>query len=135
MLSIYNLIHFLAQLFNTHHGNIQTENHNHSLAEHKRLINTDDSFHSGFWPCWNLWDSWSMSGRHLKIHYDPQGRHNTMFSFYSTGNICKACTYSLWLLEWRQTYLEKIDYKPREKEKIRTRFLHYIVFQSHNRSL
>lgn len=42
----------------------------------------------------NLWDSWSMAVYHLKIHYDPQRRHNIMFSFYSTGNIWKACTYS-----------------------------------------
>lgn len=54
MLSMYNLIHFIAQMFNTHHGNVQTENHNSPLAEHKGLINTDDSSHAGFCPCRNL---------------------------------------------------------------------------------
>lgn len=51
MLSMYNLLHFIAQMFNTHHGNVQTENRNSPLAEHKGLINTDDSSHTGFCPC------------------------------------------------------------------------------------
>lgn len=53
------------------------------LAEHKGLIETDNSFHSGFCLCWNLWDSGSMAKCHLKIHYDLQGRHSIVFSFYS----------------------------------------------------
>lgn len=41
----------IAQMFGTHHGNVQTENRNSPLAEHKRLINTDDSSYAGFCPC------------------------------------------------------------------------------------
>lgn len=53
------------------------------LTEHKGLIKTVNSFHSGFCLCWNLWDSGSMAKCHLKIHYDLQGRHSIVFSFYS----------------------------------------------------
>lgn len=93
---VCNLIHFISQKFHTHHRNIQTKNCNYPFAKHKVFINMMIYFLVRLLSLLKSWRLLIHTGCHLKIHYDPQGRHSIAFPFYSKGYIWKA--YSLGFL-------------------------------------